>query len=105
MMLVQMAFHRDVKQGKEAEMIESMKQFGRAMQGKPGFRQSYSLRDPKSKALVGLAIWDSPADLAAARPAMSEAIRNVDFSQLEDSDPEVYLFEVAWAGGELLSTD
>jgi heme-degrading monooxygenase HmoA len=104
-MLVHIAFHRDVKPGKEDEMIESMKRFGRAMRGMPGFRQSYSLRDPKTKALVGLAIWDSPAALSAARPAMSEAIKNVDFSKLEASDPEVYMLEVAWAGGELLDTE
>jgi len=104
-MLVHIAFHRDVKPGKEAKMVEAMKKFGRAMQGKPGFRQCYSLRDAKSKALVGLAIWDSPSDLAAARPAMSKAIEGVDFSKLESSDPDVYVLEVAWAGGELLSTD
>ncbi len=104
-MLIHLAFHRDVKPGREQDLIESMKQFGRAMQGRPGFRQSYALRDPKSGALVGLGIWDSPDALAAARPAMSEAIRDVDFSQLESSDPEVYLLEAAWAGGELLATD
>jgi antibiotic biosynthesis monooxygenase (ABM) superfamily enzyme len=55
-MLVHMAFHRDVRPGKEAEMIESMKRFGRAMVGNPGFLQSYSLEDPKTRALVGVAI-------------------------------------------------
>ena len=100
-MLVQMAFHRDVKPEKEAEMIESMKRFGRAMVGNPGFRQTYSLKDPKTRALVGLAIWDSQDALAAARPAMSKALEGVDFSRLEDSAPEVYLFEIEWASGEL----
>jgi len=104
-MLIHIAFHRDVKPGREAEMIEAMKRFGRAMAGRRGFRQCCSLRDPRSRALVGLAIWDSPEDLAAARPAMAEAIAGVDFSQLEDSDPESCLLEVAWAKGELLSTD
>jgi antibiotic biosynthesis monooxygenase len=104
-MLVHMAFHRDVKPEKEAEMIETMKRFGRAMAGHPGFRQSYSLKDPKTNALVGLAIWDSEAALAAARPAMSQALEGVDFSQLEDSQPEVYLFEIQWAGGDLHHTD
>lgn len=104
-MIVHMAIHREIKPGKEAEMIESMKGFGRAMVGKPGFRQCWSLRDAKTKALVGLAVWDSPEALAAARPAMSKALEGVDFSQLEESDPEVYLFEVAWGAGELLDTE
>jgi len=104
-MLVQMAMHRAVKPEKEAEMIESMVRFGRAMVGSPGFRQTYSLKDPKSGALVGLAIWDSAEALAAARPAMGRALEGVDFSQLEDSAPEVFLFEIKWAGGELHNTD
>jgi len=100
-----MAFHRDVKPDKEAEMIETMKRFGRAMGGHPGFRQTYSLKDPKSGALVGLAIWDSQDALAAARPAMGQALAGVDFSQLEDTAPEVYLFEIAWASGELHNSE
>lgn len=104
-MLIHMAFHRDIKPGKEAQMIASMKDFGRAMVGKPGFRQCWALRDPKTKALVGLAVWDSPEALAAARPDMGKALEGVDFSQLERSDPEVYLLEVAWGAGELLDTE
>lgn len=104
-MLVHMAFHRAVKPEKEAEMIEAMKRFGRSMVGNPGFRQSYSLKDPKTKALVGLAIWDSPEALAAARPKMVQALEGVDFSLLEENDPEIYLLEIQWAGGELHNTD
>src|SRR5262245_38034359 len=103
-MLVHMAIHRDVKPGKEAEVIEAMKAFGRAMQGKPGVRQCWSLRDPARSALVGLAVWDSPEALAEARPDMARALVNVDFSQLEDSVPDVYALEVEWAAGELLTT-
>jgi hypothetical protein len=32
-------------------------------------------------------------------------MEGVDFSQLEDRPPEVYLFEIEWAGGELHNTD
>jgi hypothetical protein len=36
---------------------------------------------------------------------MSKALEGIDFSQLEESDPEVYLFQILWAAGELHNTD
>ena len=92
-MLVHIAIHRHPKPDKEQLLIDSMHRFGAAMQGQPGLQQVHTLKDRKTGALVGLAIWDSEESLMAARPAMAEAVKNDNFEEWEDESPEVFMLD------------
>jgi heme-degrading monooxygenase HmoA len=92
-MFVHIAIHRRPKAGKEQFLIDSMHRFGAAMQGQPGFQQVSTLKDRKTGALVGLAIWDSEEALMAARPVMAEAVKDDNFEEWEDEPPEVFLLD------------
>jgi len=92
-MLIHIAIHRRPKPGKEQFLIDSMHRFGVAMQGQPGLQQVHALKDRRTGALVGLAIWDSEEALMAARPVMAEAIKDDDFEEWEDEPPEVFVLD------------
>jgi hypothetical protein len=87
--------------GKEKLIVDSMRRFGAAMAGKPGFRQAFVLRSDDGRELVGLAIWDSEEAVLAARPEMEAAIRDDDFESWESEPPRAYWYEAIVAHGEL----
>ncbi len=64
-MFVAIGIHRPYPE-KEALLIDSMRRFGEVMKKQKGLRQVHQLRDERSGALVGLAIWDSKEDWEAA---------------------------------------
>ena len=92
-MFVHIAIHRP-RPGQEQALIDSMHRFGAAARTQPGLREVYTLRDPNSGALVGMAIWDTTDLWLAARPAMWEAVKDDNFDEWEDSPPEVFQLEV-----------
>jgi len=92
-MLIHIAIHHHPKPGQEQFLIDSMHRFGAAMQGQPGLQQVHTLKDRKTGALVGLAIWDSEEALMAARPVMAEAVKDDNFEEWEDQSPEVFVLD------------
>lgn len=96
-MLVHLAIHRP-RPGMEAPLGESMTRFGAAMRGQPGLVDVFALRDPRTNALVGLALWETKAHWEAARPAMWAAVKNDPFGEWEDAGPEVFHLEPFFRG-------
>ena len=99
-MFVAVGFHRPLP-GNENLVIDSMHRFGKAMIGKPGFRQAFVLQNKDRGELLGLAIWDSLEAMQAARPDMERAIAEDDFDSWETESPRAYPYEVIWSYGEL----
>ena len=77
-MFVNISVHR-IRPGKEALMIDSMRRFGEAAQKAGGIQRIHTLKDERSGALVGLAIWDSREAYEAAGPALMAAVEGDDF--------------------------
>jgi heme-degrading monooxygenase HmoA len=88
-MFVSIAVHR-VKPGAEQLMIDSMHRYGAAAQAAGGIRQTFTLRDERSGALVGLAIWDSEEAYAAAGQALVEAVSGDDFASWHEGEWQIY---------------
>ena len=64
--------------------------FGAAARAQ-GAIEAHTFKDARSDALVGLAIWGSDDDLAAARPALSAAVEGDDFDTWESGPVELFL--------------
>jgi len=88
-MLYHLSIHRP-KPEHEHDLIDSMHRFGAAARAQ-GATEAHTFKDSRSDALVGLAIWDSDDDLAAARPALSAAVEGDDFDTLESGPVELFL--------------
>ena len=91
-MFVSMGIHSP-RAGRDADVVDSMRRFGAAMNGLPGFRRAYSLRDEQTGRLVSLAIWDSKRDWIAARATMLAAVKDDPFEEWEDAEPDVMRLE------------
>jgi hypothetical protein len=92
-MLYHLSIHRP-KPEHEQDLIESMHRFGVAACAE-GAIEAHTLKDARSDALIGLAIWRSDDDLAAARPALSAAVENDDFDAWESGPVELFLLHDA----------
>ena len=55
----------------------------------------HTLRDARSGALVGLAVWESAEALDALRPALAAPIVGDDFDAWESEPVQMYLLEEA----------
>ena len=88
-MLYQFAIHRP-KPEHEQDVIDSMHRFGVAARGL-GAIEAHTFKDERSDALVGLAIWRSDDDLAAARPALAAATEDDDFDAWESGPVELFM--------------
>jgi len=91
-MLYQLAIHRP-KPEHEQDLIDSMHRFGAAARAQ-GAIEAHTFKDERSDALVGLAIWRSDEDLAAARPALGTATEQDDFDAWESGPVELFLLHV-----------
>jgi heme-degrading monooxygenase HmoA len=87
-MFVSIGIHSP-RPGKEDSLVDSMHRFGAAMNGQPGFRRAYSMRDEQTGRLVALVVWDSKDNWLAARSAMLAAVKDDPFEEWEDIDPDV----------------
>jgi hypothetical protein len=74
----------------EQDLIDSMHRFGAAARAQ-GAIEAHTFKDERSDALVGLAIWRSDEDLAAARPALGTATEQDDFDAWESGPVELFL--------------
>ncbi|MEA2676723.1 MAG: hypothetical protein QOJ81_864 [Chloroflexota bacterium] len=88
-MLYQLAIHRP-KPEHQGELIDSMHRFGVAARGQ-GAIEAHTFKDERSDALVGLAIWGSDDDLAAARPALAAVTEDDDFAAWESGPVELFM--------------
>jgi heme-degrading monooxygenase HmoA len=91
-MFVHLGVHRP-RAGKEDDLIDSLRRFGAAMEGRGGFRGAYVLRGQPPGALVSLALWESRRDWEAARPAMADAVKDDPFDEWEDESPAGFLVD------------
>ena len=81
---VNIAVHR-VREGTEELMLDSMHRFGAAAREAEGLQRVHTLKDERTGALIGLAIWDSREAYEAAGPALMRAVEGDD---LEAWHPE-----------------
>jgi GAF domain-containing protein len=88
-MFVHMSVHFP-RPGKEPLIVESMRRFGAAMQGKPGHIQAHALKDEKTGRLIGLALWESREQWEAAMPDVHKVVEGDDFEAWEERPPEVF---------------
>jgi hypothetical protein len=86
---VSISVHR-LKPGKEPLMLDSMRRYGEAARQEGGLQRVHTLKDEKSGALVGLAIWDSKEAYEAAGPALMKAVEGDDFADWHDGPWDSY---------------
>jgi hypothetical protein len=93
-MFVNISVHR-IKPGTEALMIDSMHRFGAAAKEAGGLQRIHTLKDEKTGALLGLAIWDSKEAYEAAGPALMKAVEGDDLGDWHEGEWQSYhCFEV-----------
>jgi len=71
-------------------MIDSMRRYGEAARAAGGIERIHTLKDERSGALVGLAIWHSKEAYEAAQPALIKAVEGDDFSAWHEADWQTY---------------
>lgn len=88
-MFVNISVHR-IRPGKEHLMIDSMRRFSNAARDAGGIQRIHELKDEKSGALVGLAIWDSKEAYEAAGPALMKAVEGDDLADWHEEQWATY---------------
>jgi heme-degrading monooxygenase HmoA len=91
-MLYHISIHRP-KPEHEQDVIESMHRFGEAARSQQGLVEAHTLKDQRSDALVGLAVWESSDALLAARPTLAAATEHDDFEAWETEPIQGFLLE------------
>jgi hypothetical protein len=91
-MLYQLAIHRP-EPAHERDVIASMHRFGAAASSQQGLVEVHTLKDQRSDALIGLAVWTSVDALMAARPALAAATAGDDFDAWEGEPIQMFLLE------------
>jgi hypothetical protein len=70
----------------EHDVIDSMHRFGAAARTQAGLIEVHTLKDQRTGALIGFALWNSMDALTAAGPALGAATEGDDFD-LWDAEP------------------
>ena len=91
-MLYHVSIHRP-KSEHEQDVIDSMHRFGAAARTQDGLLEVHTLKDRRSDALIGLAVWGSAEALEAARPALAAATEHDDFDTWDAAPIEGFLLE------------
>ena len=91
-MLYHVSIHRP-KPEHEQDVIDSMRRFGAAARLQDGLLEVHTLKDRRSDALIGFAVWESAAALEAARPALAAATEHDDFDAWESAPVEGFLLD------------
>jgi heme-degrading monooxygenase HmoA len=91
-MIVHMTIHYP-KQGAEAALTDSMHRYGAALKDAPGLISVHTLRDERSGALVGLALWETEEARQASIHLARAAVANDPFDQWESRDVQGFLLE------------
>jgi heme-degrading monooxygenase HmoA len=91
-MIVHMSLHHP-KEGAEAALIDSMHRYGAALKGAPGLISVHTMRDARTGALVGLALWESEEARQASIHLAREAVANDPFDEWESQEVQGFLLE------------
>jgi len=91
-MLYHVSIHRP-KPEHEQDAIDSMRRFGAAARLQDGLLEVHTLKDRRSDALIGFAVWESAEALDAARPTLATATENDDFDAWESAPIEGFLLD------------
>ena len=91
-MLYHVSIHRP-KREHERDVIDSMHRFGAAARTQDGLVEVHTLKDRRSDALIGLAVWESAEALDAARPALAAATEDDDFETWDAAPIEGFLLD------------
>jgi heme-degrading monooxygenase HmoA len=91
-MLYHVSIHRP-KPEHAQDVIDSMHRFGAAALTQEGLLEVHTLKDRRSEALVGLAVWATGEALEAARPALAAATEHDDFDAWEAAPIEGFLLD------------
>jgi heme-degrading monooxygenase HmoA len=91
-MLYHLAIHVP-KPEHEQDLIDSMHRFGDAARGQAGLVDVHTLKDQRTGALVGFAIWESMDALTAARSALGAATEGDDFDLWEAEPVRSFVLE------------
>lgn len=95
-MFVHLTVHRP-RPGKGGAGADSMRGFAAKMAGASGLREVHTLRDSRSTALIGLAIWESREAYVAFREWLAAQPEDPDEPRddWEEAPPQVFLLEEA----------
>ena len=82
-MFMLMSIHHP-KPEHEAALIDSMHRYGNAIKGQAGLRSIHTLKDQKSRRLVGLAVFESREDFERLAPLARAAVKDDPFDAWEE---------------------
>ena len=71
------------KPEQERQLIQIMLTFGAVLGRQPGLIVANAFRDPQAGTIVAISVWESPAAMQAAAPAVQAALSGVAFDDLE----------------------
>jgi quinol monooxygenase YgiN len=91
-MLYHVSIHRPKPEHQQA-VIDSMHRFAAAARTQEGLVEVHTLKDRRSDALVGFAVWDNAEALEAARPALAAATAHDDFEAWDAAPIEGFLLD------------
>jgi len=91
-MFVHLSIHYP-KPEHERDLIDSMHRFGAAVQGAPGLRHAFTLKDEATGRLVGLMVWDSRERRDAVIERSRAAVEHDDFDLWEEREPEGFALD------------
>ncbi len=91
-MFIHMSLHYP-SPGKEEFVVDAMRRFNEAMEGKPGLQRCHNLRDERTGKLIRIAIWNSREEWEAANPDSEEAVKDDPLYEWEEVPPKVYHLE------------
>lgn len=91
-MLYHVSIHRP-KPEHEQDVIDSMHRFADAARTQDGSLEVHTLKDRRSDALIGLAVWESAEAFEAARPALTAATEYDDFDAWDAAPIKGFLLD------------
>lgn len=75
------------------DLIETTRQFERAMRSQPGVLSVHTLKDVDTGAVVSLAVYSSKESWLEAQPAMARVETAEDFTLWDSEPPTIYHLE------------
>ena len=91
-MFVSISIHRP-RAGRGEALIDSMRRYGVAGEGQPGFISAHTLRDDEEGVLLGLAMWESREAWEAGVNPMRAAVAEDPFDEWESAPVEGFRLE------------
>ena len=91
-MFVNMGFATP-RPGKEKELAETMRSFGKALEGMPGLLDAFVLAESDGKTLVGVSLWHDRASFEAAMKKVRPPAPSEPPEQMRATPPTIRQFE------------